>query len=114
MLREVGSRAVNLESSEPPAPPRSAPKPEVAADPPARAPQTVAPARARRATTTRRPSTRGDAARVRSRAAAADAFTASVRATPALPEGVLLSLDDDVPASSEPCLPRPWTRGLRG
>jgi hypothetical protein len=107
MLREIGSRAVDLESSEPVR--RLTLKPKAAADPPPT--PSDAPARARRAPrTTRRPGAQGEAARVRSRAAAADAFAASVRPTPALPEGLMLSLDDDAPTPSD----RPWTRGLRG
>jgi hypothetical protein len=123
MLREVGSRAVDLESSEP----RAAMRPLSAEpDPPAAAPTvrleaTLQPApteaavqRARAArrpsSSTRRPGAQGEAGRVRTRAAAADAFIASVRPTPALPEGLLLSLDDTpLPAGDQP-----WTRGLRG
>ena len=48
------------------------------------------------------------------RAAAADAFAESVRPTPALPEGLLLSLSDDVATAAETSRERPWTRGLRG
>ena len=64
----------------------------------------------RPSTSTRRPGAQGKAGRVRTRAAAADAFIASVRPTPALPEGLLLSLDD----SPLPTGDQPWTRGLRG
>ena len=110
MLREVGSRAVDLESSEPratcarcpPSPTRRRRRP---AAPQRAAPRTTAPSPA-----TRRPGARGEAGRVRARAAAADAFIASVRPTPALPEGLLLSLDDE----PQPIGDQPWTRGLRG
>jgi hypothetical protein len=115
MLREVGSRAVDLESSERSAvdQPRS-PKPDAPADPPAHAaPAEHRPQRARRAPATARRTTRGEAGRVRSRADAADAFTASVRPTAELPEGLLLSLDD-LATPAEPSHLRPWTRGLRG
>ncbi len=132
MLREVGSRAVDLESSEPKTRPLSAepdvpvvaaPAPVVVAPPapvavapaarPAAPPERPRPARLTPANT-RRPSTRGEAGRVRARAAAADDFIASVRPTPALPEGLLLSLSDDVATPAEPSRDRPWTRGLRG
>lgn len=113
MLREVGSRTVDLESSEPRAPvrPRGA-KPDVTVDPP---PAQVVPDHAprrprRRPARPPRTTTRGAAGRARSRADAADAFIASVRPTPELPEGLMLSLDDDVETHRE----RPWTRGLRG
>ena len=107
MLREVGSRAVDLESSEPraamrplsaePDPPAAAPAVRVEATlQPAPTEAAVQRARAvrRPSTSTRRPGAQGEAGRVRTRAAAADAFIASVRPTPALPEGLLLSLDD--------------------
>jgi hypothetical protein len=120
MLREVGSRAVDLESSEPKATmlPLTA-RPKDLAEPAAAAPATPSeapvhqPERARRAPA-RRPGVRGEAARIRTRAAAADAFIASVRPTPALADGSLLSLEDDIAASSASDLRRPWTRGLRG
>ena len=123
MLREVGSRAVDLESSEPraamrplsaePDPPAAAPAVRVEATlQPAPTEAAVQRARAvrRPSTSTRRPGAQGEAGRVRTRAAAADAFIASVRPTPALPEGLLLSLDD----SPLPAGDQPWTRGLRG
>ena len=115
MLREVGSRTVDLESSEPRATlrPLSA-EPDVVADVGAEVPAPRARPARRASTATRRPGARGEAERVRSRAAAADAFIASVRPTPALPEGLLLSLDDDVATPSEPSGHQPWTRGLRG
>lgn len=134
MLREVGSRAVDLESSEPKSHLRAlSAEPDVpaaAAAPPAPqlrpvAPVTPAPVQhvapqerprpVRRApASTRRPSTRGEAGRVRARAAAADDFIASVRPTPALPEGLLLSLSDEVATPVDASRERPWTRGLRG
>ena len=123
MLREVGSRAVDLESSEPratlrplsaePDPPAAAPPVRTEAAPrpvPTQAAVHRAPAVRRPATAPRRPGAQGEAGRVRTRAAAADAFIASVRPTPALPEGLLLSLDD----SPLPTGDQPWTRGLRG
>jgi hypothetical protein len=108
MLREVGSRAVDLESSEPKASTRPltatpAEEPPTRDDAPAHPPR-------RTSTATRRPGARGEAGRVRTRVAAADDFIASVRPTPALPEGLVLSLDDD----PQPAGDHPWTRGLRG
>jgi hypothetical protein len=132
MLREVGSRAVDLESSEPKShlrPLSAEPDVPVATVAPQPKPQPVIPAApvvqraapqepprpARRTpSATRRPSTRGEAGRVRARAAAADDFIASVRPTPALPEGLLLSLSDEVATPVEASRERPWTRGLRG
>jgi hypothetical protein len=109
MLREVGSRAVDLESSEPNVRPLTAePDPPARIEAPAHRPERARPTP--RTAATRRPGTAGEAGRVRTRAAAAEAFTASVRPTPALPEGLMLSLDDGVPTPSD----RPWTRGLRG
>ena len=113
MLREVGSRAVDLESSEP----RATIAPAVggarrargpAPSRPAAGPARAGPSGPRTTRAGREP--RGEAGRVRARAAAADAFIASVRPTPALPEGLLLSLDDD----PQPTGDQPWTRGLRG
>jgi hypothetical protein len=114
MLREVGSRAVDLESSEPRAtmrPLSAEPAPPAAAPPVPTEPAVQRARTTRRASpATRRPGTQGEAGRVRTRAAAADAFIASVRPTPALPEGLLLSLDD----TPLPTGDQPWTRGLRG
>lgn len=112
MLREVGHRAVDLESSEPSVQ-MHARSPSPAAPVPAD-PVELPPRRARRAPATRRPTTRGEAGRVRARAEAAEAFIASVRPTPELSEGLLLSLDDATTSSAEPSHQRPWTRGLRG
>jgi hypothetical protein len=106
VLREVAGRAVDIESGAPERPLTAEPAPPQSAAP---TPERARPAR-RAPATTRRPDARGQAGRVRARADAADAFTASVRATPGLPEGLRLSLDDDAPTPAD----RPWTRGLRG
>ncbi len=108
MLREVGGRAADLENHEAGARVRTA-QPVAPAEPPVQAalpPRRERPAPAR----TQRASTRGAAGRAHSLTEAASAFTASVRPTPELPEGLRLSLDDNVATDRD----RPWIRGLRG
>jgi hypothetical protein len=98
LLREVAGRAADIENGEP----ASRLRPEnadVAAG---------APPQRRRAP---RPGpARGKTARARTLAASAESFAVLVRPTPPLPEGLLLSLEDDAPPPGE----RPWLRGLRG
>jgi hypothetical protein len=72
------------------------------------------PQRVQRAPATPRTSTRGETGRAHARAEAADAFIASVRPTPAITEGQLLSLGDEPAPAPEPGEQRPWARGLRG
>src|SRR5690349_5799547 len=72
MLREVGRRSVDLESSEPEMPVRL-----TRLDAPAET--DPVPQRAQRAPATSRRSTRGEAGRAHARAEVADAFIASVR-----------------------------------
>jgi hypothetical protein len=109
MLREVGSRSVDLESSEPEV--RVRPRPAKLDAPAETEP---VPQRVQRAPATPRTSTRGETGRAHARAEAADAFIASVRPTPEITEGQLLSLGDEPAAAPEPGEQRPWTRGLRG
>jgi hypothetical protein len=108
MLREVRSRAVDIESGLKAAPvrpltaeadvrPEEPPRPKPAAAPPVRR-TPPAPPKARQL-----------AEPVRIRAA----FVAPVVAAP-LPEGLMLWLDDDHALSPEPGSQSPWARGLRG
>src|SRR5690242_8925836 len=76
MLKAVGSRSVDVESSDPQV--RIRPRP-TQPDPPAEVEAPHTPQRARRAPATPRRSTRGEAGRSHTRAEAADAFSASVR-----------------------------------
>jgi uncharacterized protein YciI len=106
LLKEVAGRAADIENGDP----ESELRPATANLDAAESVSRPRPPHLTRGPTRRPGTARGKAGRARTLVASAEAFSDLVRSTPPLPEGLLLSLEDDGPA---PC-DRPWTRGLRG
>jgi hypothetical protein len=121
ILRDVRSRAVDIESGMPAAPMRPAVEEDEAllAEPPRATPAGPVRRRPERRPTpasTQRARARTDSARSRTSVAGAAAAASIPEATP-LRDGVRLCLDEDAVIAPEPGGGRPtapWTRGLRG